>query len=147
MQFFELYGTNETGCLAALETILTDMVEAAVYYGAAAPVSFVTATPYPPLEGYLCNSLPPRLRVGDYAYVIADAVWFRSEPRRSEDTQSRLLTKYAPYIIEIKDGPVCADDYTFWAVNVYLIGEGEDEQWSGWIAEVNPTDYLLQAVR
>jgi hypothetical protein len=147
MQFFELYGTEVAGCRTALETILTDMVEAAVYYGRAAPVSLTTATPRPPLEGYVCKSLPPRLRVGDYAYVIADAVWFRNAPSLSEDTQSRILTKYAPYISEIKDGPVCVDDYTFWAVNVYKIGEGEDELWSGWISEANTTDYLLEALR
>jgi hypothetical protein len=142
-QFFDLYGTTNSACRAALETVLGNMVEAPVFYGDMTPVPVTTSTPRPPLE-FECNSLPPLLRVGDIASVIADGVWLRSEPRRAEDTQSRLFQQYAPYFIEIDVGPVCAEDYVFWHVTASLLGEGGGETVTGWMAEANSSEFFLE---
>jgi hypothetical protein len=142
-QFFDLYGTTNSDCRAALETVLGSMVEAPVFYGDFTPVPDIPSTPRPPLE-FECNSLPPLLRVGDIVSVIADGVWLRSEPRRAEDTQSRLFQQYAPYFIEIDVGPVCAEDYVFWHVTTSLLGEGGGETLTGWMAEANSSEYFLE---
>ena len=142
-QFFVLYGTANSACRAALETVLGNMLEAPVFYGDSTPVPVITSTPRPLLE-FECPSLPPLLRVGDIASVIADGVWLRSEPRRAEDTQSRLFQQYAPYFFEIDVGPVCADDYVFWHVTASLLGEGGGETVTGWMAEANSSEYFLE---
>jgi hypothetical protein len=139
---FDLYGTANSACRAALETVLGNMVEAPVFYGDMTPVPVITSTPRPPLE-FECNSLPPLLRMGDIVSVIADGVWLRSEPRRAEDTQSRLFQQYAPYFIEIDVGPVCAEDYVFWHVTASLLGEGGGETVTGWMAEADSSEYFL----
>jgi hypothetical protein len=141
--FLTLRGTDNPVCRQDLETLLANMADADLAYIGSIPTPFATTTPRPPLEGYNCNSLSPRLRVGDFAYIIGDGIWLRSEPRRTVETQSRLLPKFGPYQTEITDGPVCADDHTFWHVNIYQIGEGGETS-SGWMAEANPTEYLLE---
>jgi hypothetical protein len=142
-QFFDLYGTANPDCRAALETVLGKMMEAPVFYGDMTAVPVVTSTPRPPLE-FNCNSRTPLLRVDDVAYVVADGIWLRSEPRHSEDTQSRLLPKYAPYYIFIDGGPACDDDYVFWHVTAAELGEGGTETIAGWMAEANGNEYFLE---
>jgi hypothetical protein len=142
-QMFNLFGTAITGCRAALEDVLMDMMEAPVFYGDGTAVPGITSTPRPPLD-FNCNSKPPQLRVDDAAYIIADGIWLRNGPQRSEDTQSRLLPKYAPYHIYIDGGPVCDNDYIFWHVTASQLGEGGTETLTGWMAEANGSEYFLE---
>ena len=142
-QYFDMYGTANPDCRAALETVLGKMMEAPVFYGDMTAVPIVTSTPRPPLE-FNCNSRTPLLRVDDVAYVVSDGIWLRSGPRHSEDTQSRLLPKYAPYYIIIDGGPACDDDYIFWHVTVSELGEGGTETLTGWMAEANGSEYFLE---
>jgi hypothetical protein len=142
-QMFDLYGTANANCRLALETVLKNMLEAPVFYGDRTPLPVILSTPRPPLETN-CNSKPPLLRVNDVAYIVSDGIWLRNAPRRSEDTQSRLLPKYAPYYIYIDGGPACDNDYIFWRVTASQLGEGGTETITGWMAEANGTEYFLE---
>jgi len=85
--YFHLTGADDLQCKSALESLLAQMLDAPQFYGYGAPTPFATSTPRPPLSDFECDALAPRLRPGDGAYIIADGLWLRSEPRLDESTE------------------------------------------------------------
>ena len=142
--FLKLLGGWDVECYKAQEALLTGVLPIEEYYGYPIPQPTATATPRPALADFDCStSLPPRLRVGDVAHVIANSVWLRSEPVRSEETQIKLFLQYAPVLLIIEAGPLCQRKYVYWRVQASRMGEG-GETYSGWIAESDDQEYFLE---
>lgn len=82
----------------------------------------------------VCDGFDSQLQVGDTAIVITTpALNMRPEPSTSsEPIIIRIPTDDS---VELLDGPVCADGYTWWNATY-------DNQ-DGWVAEGNPDRYLL----
>jgi hypothetical protein len=88
------------------------------------------------------NLLPPRVRVGERAYVLTDPPLpnsLRSEPSLS----SRKLGEIQPgETFEILDGPVCGDNMNWWEVSLSngrtgWTAEGDSYYWIGPIGETS----------
>lgn len=134
-------GTGDPECRSAVEAVLAETYLTWEVLAVRLPSGLPTPAPLPLPEDYGCESLPPRLRVGDSAQVIADSIWVRSEPRRAGDTRILLLYKDLPLALIIHAGPVCAEGFTFWNVRYYAGSE-----YSGWIAESDSLEYFLEPI-
>jgi hypothetical protein len=74
--------------------------------------------------------------------ITAGFLWLRSEAKVDEATETKLYQQYAPAEIIITGGPVCADGFIFWEVQVTELGEG-GETFTGWMAESGADAYYL----
>jgi hypothetical protein len=148
-QYASLYMTlskaNLPDCRTAQEKVLERMVASREFHGGPTSTPLREPTPPAPLDDFHCASLTPLLRPANPAYIIADGIWLRNDPHRTEETKSRLLQKYAPYHVLVDGSPVCDNDYVFWHVTVYQIGEG-GETMTGWMAEANSSEYFLETI-
>ena len=102
------------------------------------PIGFTVSLPGKLDPVYLTckDTIPTRLKIGDYAVV--SAFTSTSNRLRSEPTISaKLLGKLAPNtMMEIVDGPACADGILWWKV------KGIDQDFDGWTGE-GDTRYWL----
>lgn len=141
-----LDGNQVPACRAAQEQVLKDLLYGDEYYGGATFRLAPTRIPSI-LSGFNCpEALPPRLRIQDAAYVIADTLFLRHAPDLKAESKYRNFQKHAPAWIAIVEGPVCVEDkYVFWQVSVSPMSEGTIE-WVGWMAESSPEEYYLERI-
>jgi hypothetical protein len=138
--FFKLEHTGSLQCRTTLETLLANIAADSVFHGQSVPTQFSTSTPAP-RGGFSCNALAPQLQPGDTAYIGSSGVWLRETPSRSTGIPIQLFPRFSPVLIEILDGPRCADDHVYWHVSVVPIGGAGSLM--GWMAETNTTRILL----
>jgi len=83
------------------------------------------------------NSPPPRLRVGQYAYVSLSPP-LPNRVRSSPSKQGRVVGWAQPgRVLEILEGPVCGDGWTWWRVRLV------NSSLTGWTAEGDGGSYWL----
>lgn len=81
----------------------------------------------------ICPGFISRVEVGDFALTISPALNIREAPRRNAD---RLRQPLDPgTLVEVLDGPECADGFTWWFVSAAGL--------EGWVSEGNPDVYFL----
>jgi len=87
-----------------------------------------------------CTSGWSRLQAGGQARVMGDVgsspLRVRSEPEMGNNIITMLP---AGKVVDVLEGPVCADGLVFWKVHSAIIPGG-----TGWIAEGNRTEYWLE---
>ncbi len=144
--FLRLAGYNRSSCRAAQEEVLANLMLTGQAAGKLGFAPFQSPTPRPSLGDFTCPNTPPaRLRVGDFVSVVTDGLWLRSAPRADDSTKERKFLRYAPYIIRVIGGPAC-EKYVYWQVSVSEFGEAARTT-EGWIAEGDPAEYYLVAVK
>lgn len=144
--FLNLAGYSLPACRSAQEQMLSALMTRQEAAGGIPYTLFQSPTPRPALEGFRCPNTPPaRLRVGDQVSVITDGLWLRSAPQADESTKLSKYLRYAPVFIRVVNGPVC-EKYVYWQVEVSTFGEASVTT-QGWLAEGDPTEYYLVAVK
>ncbi len=139
----DLLGFRDAQCLAAQRAVLAGIRSGAEWAGGPTATPFATITPRPALSGFDCSGAPlPRLRSGDRALIVTDALILRSEPRVAAETRIRSFPRFAPYEIAITGGPVCAETAIFWPVRLAPYAEGGDSL-TGWMMEGLGKEYYL----
>ncbi len=105
-------------------------LQASVY-----PTPLPTPTPAP---RFCPNSPPPRLTVGEYAYV-AFSPPLPNRVRNIPAKQGKVLDRAKPgESMKVLFGPVCRDGWTWWKVRLNRSGI------VGWTAEGNGDEYWLK---
>lgn len=144
--FLQLEGYNRSACRADQEQVLADLLTRREATGEASVLPFLSPTPRPSLQGFSCPNTPPaRVRVGDQVAVITDGLWLRSAPQADDSTKERKFNRYAPVLLRVINGPVC-DKYVYWQVEISSFGEGSQTS-QGWLAEGDPAEYYIMAVK
>jgi hypothetical protein len=89
-----------------------------------------------------CPDAPPaRLTPGFSALVVSGKT---AELRSAPDTTSDRVASIQPYYsLPVTGEPVCAESLVWWPVDYYDF-EHENQYYSGWIAESDQQDYVLQ---
>jgi Tol biopolymer transport system component len=94
--------------------------------------------PRPATTAYSClGALPPRLQIGDHAYVSFDPP-LSSRLRNGPGTGFSIASTIPPgKAIEVLDGPVCANNWTWWKVRII------ENNLVGWSVEGDRESYWL----
>jgi len=140
----DLIGYNVENCGLDQKPIIQTILKYDEYLGGPTITPIPTITERSPLAGFTCpDTLPTRLRVGDYASISTDFLWLRKEPNPENiSAEIRLYPQYAPVTIRIIGGPKCISPFIYWEVEVTESSE-EAEIYTGWMAESDGEVYFL----
>jgi len=90
---------------------------------------------------FTCATGWTRLEIGKQAIVApGDPNRVRTEPKKGDNLVTQIP---AGTVIQVNDGPVCADGMVFWKVNSLTVPK--DNYWTeGWTAEGDGTEYWME---
>lgn len=139
----QLLFNENADCLAAQETLLTNLFSLEEISGAPAATPIATPTQLPTPAGFNCpGALPPRLQNGDRAQMVTPYLWLRSDSRVAEETQVKLYVQNGAAEITITGDPICVDKGVFYPVAVREFGP-LGQTITGFMAESGSQTYYL----